>query len=191
LNIDEEHPCAKCEANDKPRPMTGLFIVHFQSNSFLSSIIMVAGKVIYILFGLWKQRGSPIIGNKWSNGAFFHHADKNSWMHVARSSVPQLILPRDLCAFQRTHGAPKMASKVQHDMSTTNRISLMWSMFNDMSCTFEASLLHDDIEPGTRWPRVSVYFGCSNVTHENSSENLNSLPCAADIKKWRQHCHCH
>jgi hypothetical protein len=50
-----------------------------------------------------------------------------------------------------------MASKV-HDMSTTNHISLMSSMFNDMSCTFEASLLHDDIKLGTHWPHIAQYI---------------------------------
>jgi hypothetical protein len=52
-------------------------------------------------------------------------------------------------------------------------------MFNDISCTFEASFMMisnlglDDV--------VSVYFDCSNVAHDYY-ENLNSL-FAADIKK--------
>jgi hypothetical protein len=99
--------------------------------------------------------------------------------HRANSSLATSL--SDLCAFQRTLGAPKMASKV-HDMSTTNRISVMSSMFNDMSCTFEASFMMIS-NPGLD-DLVSVYFDCSNVAHDYS-ENLNSL-CAADIKKWRQ-----
>jgi hypothetical protein len=71
-----------------------------------------------------------------------------------------------------------MASKV-HDMLTTNRISLMSSMFNDMSCTFEASFMVIS-NPGLD-DLVSIYFDCSNVAHDYS-ENLNSL-CATDIKK--------
>jgi hypothetical protein len=65
-----------------------------------------------------------------------------------------------------------------HDMLTTNHISLMSSMFNDMSCTFEASFMMIS-NPGLN-DLVSVFFECSNVAH-NYSKNLNSL-CAADIK---------
>jgi hypothetical protein len=52
-------------------------------------------------------------------------------------------------------------------------------MFNDMSCTFEASFMMI-LNPGLD-DLVSVYFDCSNVAHDYS-ENLNSL-CATDIKK--------
>jgi hypothetical protein len=49
--------------------------------------------------------------------------------HRSNSSLAMSL--SDLCAFQCTHGACKMASKV-HDMSTTNHISLMSSML--MTC---------------------------------------------------------
>jgi hypothetical protein len=104
-------------------------------------------------------------------------------LHTHRVNSSSLL---DLCAFQCTLGAPKMALKV-HDMLTTNCISLMSSMFNDMSCTFEASFMMI-LNPGLD-DLVSVYFDCSIVAHDYS-ENLNSL-CAANIKKWQQHCHCH
>jgi hypothetical protein len=96
--------------------------------------------------------------------------------HCVKSSLRCPV--SNLCSFQCHHGSPEMASKV-HDMSTTNHISLMSSMFNDMSCTFEASFMMI-LNPGLN-DLMSVYFECSNHVAHNYSKNLNTL-CAANIK---------